>query len=144
MYTSGRYEVDYCVLQYICIGSDKNLEIRHRYRNFLQIDWTEIGEFLINRFKSFPEKNPDGQVHEQWPKFGRDFGKWISLKLRNENPLNISPTIIRYYIKTDELNQLHRGPQLCRTAVKVGSSCTNASVPSQRFQNMDGRAFVGQ
>ena len=52
MYTSGRYEVDYCVLQYICIGSDKNLEIRHRYRNFLQIDWTEIGEFLINRFKS--------------------------------------------------------------------------------------------
>ena len=104
MYTSGRYEDDYYVLQYICIGGEKNLEISHRYRNVVQIDWAEIGEFLINRFRSFPEKTPDGKVHEQWPKFGRDFGKWISLKLRSENPLNISPIVIRQYIKTGELN----------------------------------------
>ena len=104
MYTSGRYEDDYYVLQYICIGDEKNLKISYQYRNVLQIDWIEIGEFLINRFRSFPEKTPDGQVHEQWPKFGRDFGKWISLKLRSEISLNISPTIIRHYIKTGELN----------------------------------------
>jgi hypothetical protein len=59
MYTSGRYEDDYYVFQYICIGGEKNLEISHRYRNVVQIDWDEIGEFLINRFSSFPEKTPD-------------------------------------------------------------------------------------
>ena len=104
MYTSGRYEDDYYVLQYICIGYEKNLEISHRYRSVVQIDWTQIGNFLIERFKSFPEKTPDGQVHDQWPKFGREFGKWISLKLRSENPLNVSSTVIRRYIKTGELN----------------------------------------
>ena len=104
MYTSGRYGVDYYVLQYICIGCEKNLEISHRYRSVVQIDWTQIRNFFIERFKSFPEKTPDGQVHDQWPKFGREFGKWISLKLRSENQLNVSSTVIRRYIKTGELN----------------------------------------
>jgi hypothetical protein len=104
MYTSGRYEDDFYVLQYICIGGDKNPEISHRYSSVVQIDWIEIGNFLIERFKSFPEKTPDGQVHDQWPKFGREFGKWISLKIRSENPFNVSPTVIQRYIKTGELH----------------------------------------
>lgn len=104
MYTTGRYEDEFYVLQYICIGGEKNLAISYRYRSVVQIDWDEIGNFLIERFKSFPEKTPDGQVHDQWPRFGREFGKWISSKLCIENPTGIDPTVIRRFIKTGVLN----------------------------------------
>ncbi len=103
MYSKGRYEDDYYVLQYICIGSLKSLDIKDHYSHVVQIDWTEIGHFLIERFISFPEKTPDGQVHEQWPEFGKKFGKWISGKQKSGCLDEITPASISRFIKTGDL-----------------------------------------
>jgi hypothetical protein len=100
MYRFGKYEDEYYILQYICIGGEKNLDISARYSRVVQIDWTEIGQFLIDRFLSFPEKTPDGQVHDQWPEFGKKFGKWITNKQKTGNLVNINPAVIKGYIKT--------------------------------------------
>ena len=42
------------------------------------------------------------------------------------------------------LYQLNRGLQLTWAAVEIGSGSADAAVTSQRFQNMDGCAFVGK
>ena len=42
------------------------------------------------------------------------------------------------------LDQLHRSFQLTWAAVQVCSGGAYAAMASQRFQNMDGSAFVGQ
>lgn len=104
MYSSGRYEDEYYVLQYICIGNEKNLEMSHLYRSVVQIDWYEIGEFLIDRFQSFPEKTPDGQVHEQWPEFGKKFGQYISSKFRPVDQQVVRPEIISNYIRAGKFS----------------------------------------
>jgi hypothetical protein len=90
-------------LQYICIGNEKNPAIDYRYKKVSQIDWIEIGKFLINRFKLFPEKTPDGQVHDQWPEFGRKFGKYINSKVRSGRDNEIKSDLILQYIRTGEL-----------------------------------------
>lgn len=100
MYNSGRYEDDFYVMQYICLGNEKNQEISYRYRNVVQIDWTEIGRFIIKRFQDFPEKTPDGQVHQQWPSFGKKVGEFISSRTRGGVADAIAPSIIRQYIYT--------------------------------------------
>jgi hypothetical protein len=41
-------------------------------------------------------------------------------------------------------NQLHCGFQLAWAAVQVGCGGADAAMTSQRFQNVDGSAFVGQ
>jgi len=102
MYDIGRYEDDYYVLQYICIGNEKNPAIDYRYKKVAQIDWVEIGNFLINRFKLFPEKTPDGQVHDQWPEFGKKFGKYITSKVRSGRDNEIKSDLILQYIRTGE------------------------------------------
>ena len=102
MYRCGKYEDEYYVLQYICIGSEKNVEISERFKDVLQIDWFEIGQFLIERFLSFPEKTPDGHVHDQWPEFGKRFGKLIAGKQKEGNLAAINPTVIKRFIKTGE------------------------------------------
>jgi hypothetical protein len=104
MYSTGRYEDDYYVLQYICIGNEKNLEISHLYRSVVQIDWYEIGEFLIDRFRSFPEKTPDGQIHEQWPEFGKRFGQYIASKFRSGDQQVVRPEIIFHYIRAGKFS----------------------------------------
>jgi hypothetical protein len=103
MYRCGKYEDDYYVLQYICIGSEKSLEISERFTSVLQINWFEIGQFLIERFLSFPEKTPDGHVHDQWPDFGKKFGKWITAKQKTGNLADINPAVIKRFIKTGDL-----------------------------------------
>ena len=41
-------------------------------------------------------------------------------------------------------NQLHSSLQLAGAAVEIGSGGADASVPGQRFQNVDGSALVGK
>jgi len=104
MYAKGRYEDEFYVLQYICIGAEKSKEISYRCNSVAQINWLEIGEFLIDRFTSFPEKTPDGEVHDQWPKFGRAFGKLVSSHLRAQNQKKIHSSTITRYIQTGEIS----------------------------------------
>jgi hypothetical protein len=79
MYDSARWEDERYVLQYICVGKRKNDGRQRQFPDLLQIDWSEIANFLWERFKDFPEKLPDGQpVHAQWPEFGRKYGEWFA------------------------------------------------------------------
>ena len=100
MYRSGRYEDDFYAMQYICLGNEKNPEIGYSHRDVLQIEWNEIGEFFIRRFKDFPEKTPDGQVHEQWPDFGKKLGKFIATKIRSGEAASLHPSIVRRFIQS--------------------------------------------
>ena len=77
MYSQLRWEDESAVLQYVSIGKRAN-DGRHRtYPRLTQIVWDQIADFLFHRFEQFPEKLPsDGRmVHEQWPDFGRAFGR---------------------------------------------------------------------
>ena len=59
------------------MGSRVNDGRQRQYPGLVQIVWSEISDFLFERFKAFPEKLPsDGRlIHEQWPAFGRFYGK---------------------------------------------------------------------
>ena len=102
MYRTGKYEDDFYILQYICIGGEKNRDICERYPSVVQIDWFEIGQFMIERFLSFPEKTPDGHVHDQWPEFGKKFGRWITSKQKLVNLVEVNPLVLKKYIKTGD------------------------------------------
>ena len=65
---------------------------------------SEIGEFFIERFKDFPEKTPDGQVHEQWPDFGKKLGKYLATKIRNGEAHSLHPEIVQRFIQTGEFS----------------------------------------
>ena len=77
MYSHLRWEDDSTVLQYIAIGKRANDGRQRTYPQLKQIVWEQIANFLFDRFQQFPEKLPsDGRtVHEQWPDFGRAFGR---------------------------------------------------------------------
>jgi hypothetical protein len=77
LYDSGRWADDSALVQYVCIGGEKDLSLLNRHTNLIQIDWRDIGSFLHRRFSEFPEKLPSGHVHDQWPSFGRVYGKWF-------------------------------------------------------------------
>lgn len=77
MYSDARWESQSHILQYICVGMKKDRALSAKYRHLVQIDWSDIGNFLLERFGSFPEKLPSGHVHEQWPDFGRKYGEWF-------------------------------------------------------------------
>lgn len=104
MYERGRYQDDYYVLQYICVGANKNPEVNAVYPDVVQIDWSDIGEFLIRRFRSFPEKLPDGHVHDQWPDFGRYFGNWFTCQIRRQDDSLLRPEVIERYVMTGSFN----------------------------------------
>lgn len=77
MYRTASWKTESFVLQYVCVGARKNHALQQRYPNVLQIDWRDVGRFLHNRLSSFPPKLPSGFVHDQWPDFGRRFGRWF-------------------------------------------------------------------
>ena len=104
LYERGRYEDDYYVLQYICIGAEINRDVNASCPDVVQINWTEIGNFLIQRFSSFPEKMPSGHAHEQWPDFGKKFVKWFQTERNSQFQGSISPGAIGRYVSTGSLS----------------------------------------
>lgn len=77
MYSHLRWEGQSAVLQYVSVGRRANDGRQRTYPQLKQIVWDQIADFLFDRFQQFPEKLPsDGRtVHEQWPDFGRAFGR---------------------------------------------------------------------
>lgn len=77
MYSQLRWEGDTAVLQYVSVGKRANDGRQRTYPQLHQIVWDQIADFLFDRFQQIPEKLPsDGRtVHEQWPDFGRAFGR---------------------------------------------------------------------
>lgn len=75
MYDELRWESETHVIQYIAIGSRFNDGLERRHPKLVQIGFQQISEFLLHRFRNFPEKLPTGAVHEQWPDFGRYYGE---------------------------------------------------------------------
>lgn len=99
MYRNGRWQGDDYVLQYICVGGQKNPDLT-TFPQLLQIDWNDIADFLLRRFQSFPEKLPSGQVHEQWPDFGRKYGLWFTRNRRGGKTARDSLQAVKEYIDT--------------------------------------------
>jgi hypothetical protein len=77
MYATGRSENEYHVLQYICIGRETDEDWQVRLPQLVQITWREIAEFFAKRFRGFPEKIPEAEIHEQWPQFGRELAEFL-------------------------------------------------------------------
>jgi hypothetical protein len=63
----------------------------------------------------------------------------VLMLARRDNLSGCGPTE-----KSGGLNQLHRRPQLGRTAVEISRGCSNVSVPRQSLQNVYRSALVGQ
>lgn len=87
MYSDARWENQTHVLQYICVGKKRSRALSAKYRHLVQINWHDIGDFLLKRFSGFPEKLPSGHVHEQWPDFGRKYGEWF---VHEGHPITVS------------------------------------------------------
>ena len=77
MYSHLRWEDANTVLQYVAVGKRDNDGRQRQFPRLTQIVRDQIADFLYDRFQQFPEKLPsDGRtVHEQWPDFGRAFGR---------------------------------------------------------------------
>lgn len=77
MYAHLQWSDSRAVLQYLAVGKRKNDGRQRQYPKLLQITWNEIADFLFERFHEFPEKLPNyGEaVHEQWPDFGKAYGR---------------------------------------------------------------------
>jgi hypothetical protein len=83
MYDDLRWESDTHIIQYIAVGSRSNDDLGRQYPQLLQITFEQISDFLLRRFRDFPEKLPTGPVHEQWPDFGRYYGEAVRRLDRN-------------------------------------------------------------
>jgi hypothetical protein len=76
MYRDLRWENETTVLQYVSVGNRINEGRGNRYPKLLQVTWSEIADFLFDRFRACPEKLPSGElIHQQWPDFGQEYGK---------------------------------------------------------------------
>lgn len=100
MYKFLRWENDKFVLQYVAVGSRRNNELQNRYAQLVQITFDDISDFLLGRFRNFPQKLPTGSVYTQWPKFGRYYGSKIReiLNESTQDPEQRSRNIITGYI----------------------------------------------
>lgn len=103
MYAVGRYQDDFYTLQYICVGAEKSVELETTFPKVIQIDWRDIGKFLAERFGAFPEKLPDGHVHEQWPEFGRKFGNWFESNRRADDLVNKASGAVERYVRDSSM-----------------------------------------
>ena len=104
LYDSARWEGGNVTVQYICVGGQKSEELNARHARLIQIDWQEIGRFLFHRFSGHPEKTPDGLVHDQWPRFGREFGEWFRREGR-PGTVAASGLAVERYIRSGVLRQ---------------------------------------
>jgi hypothetical protein len=110
MYDSARWEGSHHVLQYVCVGARKNDGRQRQFPDLLQIDWSEMADFLWSGFGDFPEKLPDGRpVHAQWPDFGRKYGAWFAGEFtryprddRDRHRPSISLSAVSRYIETGD------------------------------------------
>jgi len=77
MYQDLRWQDANHILQYITVGERVNDGRQRQYPKLVQITWPEIAGFLFERFSRFPEKlSADRRlIHEQWPAFGRRYGR---------------------------------------------------------------------
>ena len=90
-------------LQYICVGAVKSAELETTFPKVMQIVWRDIGKFLAERFGAFPEKLPDGHVHEQWPEFGRKFGEWFESNRRADDVVNKASGAVERYVRDSSM-----------------------------------------
>ena len=60
-------------------------------------------KFLAERFGAFPEKLPDGHVHEQWPEFGRKFGEWFGSNRRADDVVNKASGAVERYVRDSSM-----------------------------------------
>ena len=96
IYDYARWEGKSVLIQYICVGREKNQKLNLKYSHLVQIDWDDIGLFLIKRFREHPTKLPNGYIHKQWPEFGNVFGTWF---VESKTPDRIKATnFIKRYI----------------------------------------------
>jgi hypothetical protein len=77
MYQVLRWEDNGTALQYVAVGTRINDGVGRTYPGLFQVTWDDIAVFMFERFRQFPEKLPaDGRsIHEQWPDFGKAFGR---------------------------------------------------------------------
>lgn len=101
LYARARWEGPNTVVQYVCVGAQKDPDLHTTHDGLVQIDWDEIGSFLFDRFSDFPEKLPDGMVHEQWPSFGKAYGKWFSRR-RGNVTREQSQRVVAEFVSTGE------------------------------------------
>jgi hypothetical protein len=95
MYEHLHWEGPGHVLQYVAIGGRVNHNLRGRYPRLKQITWQQISDFLFKRFSDFPAKLRDGgRVHDQWPDFGKKYGRWFYFMGRRER----SEDAVRRYL----------------------------------------------
>ena len=78
MYQNLRWEDSIHVLQYVAVGRRLNYDLEQRFPQLKQITWEQISDFLFKRFSDFPPKlRSGGRVHDQWPDFGKKYGRWF-------------------------------------------------------------------
>jgi|SRR5579859_6995650 len=77
MYRDLRWEDERTAVQYVAVGKRTNEGVGRSYPQLLQVTWDDIAVFLFDRFVQFPEKLPGDArfIHEQWPDFGKFYGK---------------------------------------------------------------------
>jgi hypothetical protein len=100
MYRMLRWEDACHVLQYLAVGRRVNSGVQRKFERLVQITWDGISDFLFERFRSFPEKLPDGApFHKQWPDFGRAYSAAFPMLGGKEN----SRRAIWRYIQTGNI-----------------------------------------
>jgi hypothetical protein len=116
LYERACWRGDAALVQYICIGGEKNPSLQNQHIDLIQIDWRDIGSFLHRRFSEFPEKLPNGYVHDQWPSFGRAYGNWFVRIGRRKAP-ELSGDAVHNFVESGTLDgfiERHDGSDLRR------------------------------
>jgi hypothetical protein len=104
MHENLRWEGKEWVIQYICVGKRIKPDLSNRYPDLVQISFQDIGKFLYERFRLFPEKIPEVAGIEQWPGFGRDYAYWSDAARHNKEFTETnSKTAVQSYIDSGRI-----------------------------------------
>jgi hypothetical protein len=68
IYSNGFYTNDWCYFTLACFGIEQNDELSHQYSNVPQILWSQVINFIHNRFYEYYNQK---KAHNQWDEYGR-------------------------------------------------------------------------
>lgn len=72
IYEEGVFENEFAYLTLFCIGSQINRNLNRRYSKVPQVTWTDILEFIYNRFNKYRIQKA---AHPQWDRTGHKLWK---------------------------------------------------------------------
>ena len=101
LYEKLYWENEHFRVQYVSVGERRNHELRSKYPDLVQLQWSDVASFLFERFQNFGTLKG---IPSQWPTFGESFAKSVANEAVSTTKQAVE--FVRNYIRTGRIVSL--------------------------------------